>query len=254
MIEPKTVVIQGVPIINETVPEALERLRDMVENGSRQTVFFSHGGTLNFGADESDYRQILNSASVVYGDGLGVRVAAWFRGISMKANLNGTDLVPEFLQGRPKTHNRCYLLGAREGDIHLAADHFNEFFPNWELVGCHHGYLAGELSAEVIKIINESRIDLLLVGMGSPIQEIWVNKHKDDLNFRLCLCVGGLFQYWTGHLKRAPLLFRKLSCEWLYIMYSQKWKIKRYLFEMPQFLFRAYRSRKIDLQLSESQN
>ena len=78
-------------------------------------------------------------------------------------------------------------------------------FPGWIAAGFHHGYLFDRHStADVVRQINDARPDVLLVGMGNPLQETWIHQHRQELEVPLCIGVGGLFSYWAGNLRRAP--------------------------------------------------
>ena len=116
-------------------------------------------------------------------------------------------------------------------------------FPGWTQAGFYHGFFHDRQSTdEVIRCINRSRPNLLLIGMGNPLQEQWIHRHRQRLEVPLCLGVGGLFHYWAGDLRRAPPWLRRLGAEWLGILFQQPHKARRYLLGNPLFLWRAIRS------------
>jgi N-acetylglucosaminyldiphosphoundecaprenol N-acetyl-beta-D-mannosaminyltransferase len=226
----------GVKIVNNSVDEALERLGAILAGRTTTSLFFVNAHTLNLAAADPGYHRLLNEADLVYGDGTGVRWAARWRGTRMKANLNGTDLIPALLargQGQ-----RCYLLGATPETVERAAAHFRQAYPGCILAGYHHGYLDDATTAQVIDAINAADVDLLLVGMGNPLQERWIARHQARLRVGLCAGVGGLFTYWAGHLDRAPAWMRRRGIEWLHILCCQPRKFQRYVLGNPLFLMR----------------
>jgi N-acetylglucosaminyldiphosphoundecaprenol N-acetyl-beta-D-mannosaminyltransferase len=79
---------------------------------------------------------------------------------------------------------------------------------------------------------------LLLVGMGNPGQERWIATHRAQLQVPVCIGVGGLFTYWSGHLDRAPAWVRGIGFEWLHLLIRQPEKGRRYLLGNPLFLGR----------------
>ena len=167
------------------------------------------------------------------------------RGVRLKANLNGTDLVPALLargQGL-----RCFLLGATPEAIERAAAHFRQAYPGCVLAGHHHGYLDEAATSRVIEAINAADVDLLLVGMGNPLQERWIARHRSRLKVGLCVGVGGLFSYWAGDLDRAPGWMRRCGVEWLHILRRQPKKFQRYVFGNPLFLLRLLLWLPVDL-------
>ena len=76
-----------------------------------------------------------------------------------------------------------------------------QHFPGWTLRGYHHGFLAdAHVNAAVVEQIRSVRPDVLLVGMGNPLQEHWIHRHRDWLPGTVCLGIGGLFDYWVGNV------------------------------------------------------
>lgn len=87
--------------------------------------------------------------------------------------------------------------------------HARGMYPGWELAGFHHGYLSQDAVAAAIERINAARAHLLLVGMGNPLQELWIDRYRDRLQVPVSIGVGGLFDHWGGNLKRAPRWVRR---------------------------------------------
>ena len=134
------------------------------------------------------------------------------------------------------------MLGADSSSIERAARHAKREFSGWTLAGSHHGYVTDEADAlRVIDQINASGADVLLVGMGNPIQERWLHEHRERLNVPVAMAVGGLFNYWAGDIRRAPAWLRKRGLEWLGILLQQPKKARRYLLGNPLFLMRVAR-------------
>jgi N-acetylglucosaminyldiphosphoundecaprenol N-acetyl-beta-D-mannosaminyltransferase len=74
--------------------------------------------------------------------------------------------------------------------------------------------------------------------MGNPLQEQWIDRWRGELDPTLCIAVGGLLEYWTGALDRAPGWMRRAGVEWVHIMLRQPWKAGRYLAGNPAFIAR----------------
>ena len=235
--------VLGVSISDVTMARALEIVQAMLarRGGPASSVFFVNAHTLNLAASEAGYRRVLNSADRVFGDGPGVRWAARLQGARLHDNVNGTDLTPALLRAAAGRGYRCFLLGSDERSVEKAAEHVAETFPGWTVAGYHHGYLTTpERDEHALEAINGSEADLLLVGMGNPLQEQWIHHHRERLVVPVCMAVGGLFQYWAGSLSRAPQWLRGSGLEWLGIMLQQPKKARRYLIGNPLFLARIY--------------
>jgi N-acetylglucosaminyldiphosphoundecaprenol N-acetyl-beta-D-mannosaminyltransferase len=241
---PEALRILGVDILDVSLPEAVARLLSLIENPEQHahSVFFVNAHTLNVASTDPRYRATLNTADYVFGDGTGVRWAARLvHRNRLKDNVNGTDLVPSLFAAGAKRGHRYYLLGATEAAIERAAKRSRELFPGWELAGYHHGYLDREAEARIVQDINDLDCQMLLVGMGNPLQEDFIARNQTALRVPLCLGVGGLFSYWAGDIERAPVWMRRLGYEWLHLLISQPHKFKRYVFGNPAFLLRIAR-------------
>jgi len=215
----------------------LESLLNIQSNNSH-IVFFANANTLNLAYRDSKFKEILNSSIYTFPDGIGVKIGACICGKKCAENLAGTDLIPSFLKATANKSYKYYLLGGTTDSINHASEQAVKLFPGWRLVGHHQGYLDSITSDQIIANINLTSPHLLLVGMGSPTQEQWIHKAQERLRVPLCVAVGGLFNYWTGNLRRAPLFLRCLGLEWTWILFNQPWKWKRYLIGNWQYLFR----------------
>lgn len=234
----------GLELADTTLENASVILADLIErfDGPPRVVLFVHTKTLSLALDDPRFSGILNQADLLFGDGTGVRWA--FRiaeGRQPRDNVNGTDLIPKLLGEAPRGKYGVFLLGGREDMLEKSAMRFEALFPGCILRGHHHGYFPESDNDRIIRRINESGSQILLVGMGSPIQENWILSHSKQLAVPLVISVGGLFNYWAGELDRAPLCFRRIGIEWIYILLQQPAKWRRYLLDGPAFLMKIYR-------------
>ena len=242
--------VLGVKIMNATKSEAIEIIEQLMlqEPDITHSIFLVNAHSLNLATDDPQYKETLNSASRVFGDGSGVYLAAKLRGVTMKSNLVGTDLIPELFQATADCGYRYFLLGADSETIDRAAQKTKKSFPGWELVGFHHGYIHSPEGNSVIDKINAAKPHLLLVGMGNPLQERWIHQHQHELRVPVCVGVGGLFDHWGDNLTRAPSLLRQMGCEWVQILLQQPKKWKRYIIGNPQFILRIILALRSDLE------
>lgn len=253
----RSVCVLGVRIRNLAYAEGLNAARLLLaeregvlagEAAVPGRLFFCNANTLRIAARDGAFRDALGRAELLYGDGVGVRLAAYMRGVRMRANLNGTDVVPDLLDSLAEKGKRCFLLGGSEACSEAAASHFRRRFPGVHLVGRHHGFLDDRASREVVRRIQAVRPHILLVGMGHPRQELWIDACLPQLGAALVVAVGGLFAYWGSGLRRACRLSRSLGFEWLEIMLQQPHKASRYLIGSPRFIVEAAAATVQDLQ------
>jgi N-acetylglucosaminyldiphosphoundecaprenol N-acetyl-beta-D-mannosaminyltransferase len=124
-----------------------------------------------------------------------------------------------------------YLLGTSTESNDGARLALEKLYPDLRIVGWQDGYFKD--SASVIKQINASGANLLFVAMGSPKQEYWISRHRHAIDASFCMGVGGSFDIASGHLKRAPKLFRMFGTEFLFRLIREprkRWRIQKVLF------------------------
>ena len=231
--------VLGIEVDDLSFDHALSVGRTCLADNVSHTLFFVNAHTLNQVCASQTYRRVIEQGHLIFGDGSGVRIAAAMRGSQLRANLNGTDFIPALLASTLQDGKSCYLLGGEQEVVAKAAEEIERLFPNWTVVGYHHGFLNQATTAAVLDEIRAAQPDLLLVGMGNPLQEYWITENRDKLSVSLIVGVGALFSYISGDYRRAPHAMRRLGVEWLWVLVMQPHKWRRYVFGNPAFLRRA---------------
>jgi N-acetylglucosaminyldiphosphoundecaprenol N-acetyl-beta-D-mannosaminyltransferase len=172
------------------------------------------------------------SADIITVDSHYVRLALRLTGRPMANRLPGSDIVPAFCARNAANPDvRIFLLGARPGVAQTARESMNGKARRELVVGAHGPSMnfvndPAEIEA-VIKIIEGSGANVLLVGLGAPKQEIWISSVRHRLpQVRVMMGIGATIDYEAGAVKRAPVLFRKLGLEWAYRVSTEP---RRYL-------------------------
>jgi exopolysaccharide biosynthesis WecB/TagA/CpsF family protein len=235
----------GVEIVNSTMAEVLDDLEERLESGTKTTVGFVNADCLNQCFSNSKYHETLRAMGRVYPDGIGVRLAAQMFGNGVEENINGTDLFPLLCQRLAGTSNDIFLLGAREGLAEKVAENMTERYPGVSFAGCQHGYFTADDEEEVIKKINASGASVLLVALGAPQQELWLARNRDRLNVRILMGVGGLFDFYSGRIDRAPVWVREIGLEWVWRLLQEPSRMwRRYVIGNPLFLYRVWKQKR----------
>ena len=236
----------GVRIRNMTMKAMLDALCDQAQwGGETRRYAFVNADCLNIAYRNRSYRDTLAGCEAVFADGIGVRLGAAITGQGVRDNLNGTDMFPRLCEQLAERGLGVYLLGGRDGVAEEAARRMRERFPNLIISGVHHGYFDAVDAMEVIDQINHSGASVLLVSMGAPAQEAWIEKYQDLLKPRVCMGVGGLVDFYSGRVSRAPLWVRQIGMEWVWRLSQEPARLwRRYLIGNPVFMFRAWRERR----------
>lgn len=190
--------------------------------------------------DES-YREVLER-TLVLPDGVGLDIASRVaHGEPFPANLNGTDFVPALLtfMERPK---RIGLVGGRRAIVEKAAEKMRQHAPWHEFIVISDGFFDAARSDAVTREISRQKIDVLIVGMGTPLQEKWVAENVGPQHARLVLTVGALFDFFSGSVPRAPALVRALRTEWMFRLVLEPSRLwRRYVLGVPLFFYQVIR-------------
>lgn len=228
-------------ITNDTMADAINRVVSdkPIYTTTPRTGFFINAHSVNLAQRNAAFKQQLQKSNWRFADGSGVRVASLSKGFQLKDNVNGTDMLPPLCKACAEQGKRVFLLGAAPGVAEATAEKLQAQFPDLQIAGTEHGF-HGEYH-DVIERINESETDVLLVAMGSPHQENWINTYKSHLRCDSVLAVGGLFDFFSGRIPRAPRWMREVGMEWLFRLYQEPvTKFTRYVVGTPEFLIRTF--------------
>ncbi len=234
----KTQQVLGLNIVDTTAEIAITAL---LEPGHRR-AFFLNAHCHNVMTTDRAYAAAMLRADAILPDGLGVELAAKMAGRDLTANLNGTDFVPALLQVAAARGLSVYLFGATPGTADAAANTLILRCPGLRIAGTRDGFAGAQDAEAVIADINQSGADIVLVALGVPAQELWLDTHAHRLNARLSLGVGALFDFLAGNVSRAPLWVRKSKMEWVWRLAMEPRRMaKRYLVGNVSFMARATR-------------
>lgn len=208
--------IDGIPVDNLTLGESIDRIVGYLDEPRSRLVSFVNADCINRAARTPEYHRVLQSANLVLGDGVGVRLFSRLVGEPLRENVNGTDLFPRLCAALEGSPHSIYLLGGRPGVAAAVATWIETRHSECRIAGFHHGYFSDEQEAEVIESIRRSGARLLLVAMGAPRQEVWLKEHLEETGARVGIGVGGLFDFFSGRIPRAPQWMREAGLEWVY--------------------------------------
>ncbi|OGO47021.1 MAG: hypothetical protein A2W34_08495 [Chloroflexi bacterium RBG_16_64_32] len=205
-------------------------------------IAYANAHTCNLAMADRAFRQCLDDVDVVYVDGNGPRVAAWLAGHSLPHRLTGADWIDALSRLCVERPMSLYFVGAADGVAREAAERLALRHPGLVVLGSHPGYFDASEEQALIAEIRRARPDVLLVGMTSPAQERWMVEQAPRLGVPVVWCVGAIFDYASGRLRRAPRWMRRLGLEWLGRLLIEPRRLAvRYLIGLPLFFGRAVR-------------
>jgi N-acetylglucosaminyldiphosphoundecaprenol N-acetyl-beta-D-mannosaminyltransferase len=147
--------------------------------------------------------------------------------------VSGSDLMPELCELASKKGYKVFFLGGFNDRAKRTAEYFRR--------GLKYDFCAGEpkfSNEEVLVKINQFKPDILFVAYGMKRQEEWIRNNRDKADFGVAIGVGRSFDYYSGDLKRAPKVWRKIGMEWLYSLIQEPKRWRRQL-ELPKFVWKV---------------
>lgn len=217
---------------------------------------------------DKKFKEVLNSGDFNSCDGIGVVMAvkieelfsesnffkaflifikSYFRQEFSSSRLTGVEIVEQVLKYAEKNNKSVYFLGGSEGkrisDRMIEYCHIN--FPQLKAIGGSSSFSYQETDDvrtvkhlhEFMKVNSISEIDFLLVGYGHKRQEFWIDRNQSKIPARICVGVGGTFDFLTSEIKRAPKFFRDFGFEWLFRLFVQPSRVFRIFKATFLFLF-----------------
>lgn len=236
--------ILGVPIDRLSRADALARVGDALDAASPAMVAYVNAHSVNVAQRRPDYLGILQKADLVLNDGVGVRIAARLHHVPVVDNLNGTDFNPEILRIAAERDLGVYLFGGRPGVATAAGEVLAERIPGLRIVGATHGHRPSSDYLGVAADVRRTGAEVLFVGLGNPLQELWLNRYQSISGSVLGVAVGGFLDFSAGVVPRAPGWVQELGLEWGWRLAQEPRRLfGRYVVGNPVFLTRVMASR-----------
>jgi N-acetylglucosaminyldiphosphoundecaprenol N-acetyl-beta-D-mannosaminyltransferase len=243
-VAPDRIDFLGIPIDNLTMEEAIRSILVRARQPSPSQACFVNADCVNISYRDAAYQRILQDSGMVLADGIGVKLAGRILNTNIRQNVNGTDLFPLLCGEMEKTGTGLYLLGGKPGVAADVAGWVARHYPLLSVRGHRHGFFSVEETPGVLREIRDSGAEILLVAFGAPRQEKWIAEHLELTGAKLAMGVGGLFDFYSGRIARAPLWIRELGMEWFYrFMQEPRRMWRRYFVGNAVFLWRVVSSR-----------
>ncbi len=184
----------------------------------------------------SDYAVLIGKADLVVADGMPIVWASSLQGTPLPERVAGSDLVSSLARQAAIDHRSLFLLGGDPGTAEAAGKVLTERNPGLRLAGCFsppHGFeKCAADQQEIERRLRDSRPDIIYVALGSPKQELLIERYRSLLPGAWWIGVGISFSYLAGRLKRPPMWLRRTGGEWvLRLMQEPRRMSRRYLIE-----------------------
>lgn len=181
-----------------------------------------------------------------------VKACRWLKALSQpKERIAGWDLFSFEMEQLERRSERCIVdcekmrvmfMGSSERVLRLIRERCAKDYPHLEVVTYSPPYkteFSKEENRDIINAINETKPNLLWIGMTAPKQEKWTWQHWDELQINCHVgTIGAVFDFYAGTTKRAPQWWQKHGLEWLYRLLKEPKRMwRRYVFGNPLFVW-----------------
>jgi len=191
--------------------------------------------------DDEEYKAIINKAGMVTPDGMPLVWIAKSRGLKEVERTYGPDLLTAVAQLSPEKGYKHFFYGGTEEVCQKLRKILNEKYPGINIVGMvapPFRDLTDKEHKNVINQINDSKADILWVGLGSPKQDIWISTNRDRLDVPIMLGVGAAFDFISGVKKHAPRWIQRSGLEWLFRFCCEPRRLwRRYILGNAKFIY-----------------
>lgn len=190
---------------------------------------------------DSLFREALRQSDILLPDGVGIQLAARVLEERAIKKIAGSDLHDLVIDALDKRGGSCLYLGSSEGTLQRIRARITSENPRVR-AGFHSPPFREHFTAEendaMIITVNSFGPDVLFVGMTAPKQEKWVYKNRERLNVPLICCIGAVFDFYAGTVRRPGRFWIRLGLEWLPRLLREPRRLwKRNFVSTPLFLW-----------------
>jgi N-acetylglucosaminyldiphosphoundecaprenol N-acetyl-beta-D-mannosaminyltransferase len=224
-----------------TLLGAVDAIEDLVRTGRGGAVYTPNVDHVVLADEDDRMRAAYARVSLSLADGMPLVWASHLLGAPVPEKVSGSDLVLPLLERAAERRWRVYFLGGAPGVAALARERLLETLPALNVAGVDAPVVdldAGpEARAAVLDRIAAARPHVVLVALGAPKQEIWIDRSRDALVPAVLLGVGASLDFVAGTIPRAPKWVSRAGLEWLYRLGREPRRLwRRYLLRDPKFL------------------
>ncbi|MEC4983328.1 MAG: WecB/TagA/CpsF family glycosyltransferase [Oscillatoria sp. PMC 1068.18] len=245
--EPETLPILRVNLLERRITcitvEGIINVIQSACNRNKQIVVANYNvHSFNLSMQLPWFYEFLQSAEIAHCDGSGILKGLEFMGLRLPIQYRASysKLMPELLDSCNQQSRSIFLLGSKPEIVAEAQEQLKQQYPNISVAG-HHGYFDKanpQQNQEIIEEINRFQPNILIVGMGMPTQEKWIQQYRNQLEVNAILPGGAVIDRLAGIVPDCPTFIANLGLEWLYRLCREPKRLaSRYLLGNPAFLF-----------------
>lgn len=238
--------VWGLPLSTMTRREAAEAVMRLIERGRPSFFITANAHYAMLTAERPELRALNDRAAFLLADGAPMVWASRRGPVPIPERVAGSDLVYDLCEHAARLGRRVYLLGGAEGIAEEASRRLRSLYPGLIVAGTAcppPGSLSGEGCRRLIAEVREARPDLLMVALGQPKGELWLDEHLEELGVPVSVQVGATLDFVAGRVRRAPRLIQKVGMEWAFRIYTDPARLGPRYARNALFLLRSIAGR-----------
>lgn len=226
--------ILGITITPESKSSILEKI--LLYIGKPTGIF--HIVSLNpenliIATEDDSFKRIIKTAQMKIVDGVGIVLAGRWLGIEVGERVTGVGLMEDMVKMASDRRLRVLMIGGKENLALWLSECYSERFSEAKFKGIQgiKNIQKPEVDEEdkIFTIVTAYKPHLIFVAFGSPNQEFWIERHKNEFANCVVMGVGGAFDYLSSNISRSPIFIQKFGLEWLFRLLRQPWRWRRQL-------------------------
>jgi N-acetylglucosaminyldiphosphoundecaprenol N-acetyl-beta-D-mannosaminyltransferase len=234
----------GVPIDRRCLSELVSAAMGAVGHGGQSfRLACANPHSLVVARSDRPFQLALQSASAVVADGVGCRIGAALAGVPIGPRITGSDFYLSMMSAlQASGGGRAFFFGSSESVLASIRERTREDFPavKVDTLSPPFGEWGATQNAEFIERINSAAPDVLWIAMTAPKQEKWMAANAGALKVPVIACIGAVFEYYAGTVRRAPDWVCDIGLEWMYRLAGEPQRLwRRTLVSAPVFLWAA---------------
>ena len=236
--ERKQVKVLGYNVDLFSFDDAVDYTKYLLDSEYSAQVITINPEMIEFALKNENFSDILNKAELVIPDGMGIKLGLCFKGVNQQ-RIPGIEYSKKILGICAENQIPVAFIGSTKNVVEKAAENIKNEIPALNIVYSRDGFFQQEEEGQIINELKESGARFILIALGSPKQEFFIDSARNIIKNAVWVGVGGSFDVWSGIVKRAPVIYRKLGLEWLYRVIDNPKRISRIFPTLPIFLYRV---------------
>jgi N-acetylglucosaminyldiphosphoundecaprenol N-acetyl-beta-D-mannosaminyltransferase len=224
--------IAGVPIDPVAMPVAVERIVSAVGGGPLLQICTVNLDFVVRAQTNAELARILARADLNVADGAPVVWLSRLTGHRVPGRIAGADLVPLTIAAAAARGASVFLLGGQDGVAQKASTRLLARHPTLRVAGVYEPPLATIEALDdenIVGLVNASKADILIVALGHPKQELWIDRNRERLRVSVAIGAGCCLDLIAGQVQRAPGWMQAVGLEWLFrLMQEPRRLVGRY--------------------------